>query len=236
MCKTLSHVIEMDFDPKCFYTESIRMKEDLKEHIRDFSSNVLEKIKVYADVMFKNEKLNEKHVKFIILAMSVDPITCYNKNGLCVQNISMKPICRIICNSIDIAMNSMTSDKYGGIDKKVYKACKKGLINCRCATSGILACSVVISELLGIRLQSTIKNVPDVKTLNLEIFQKESTLHKTAKQTTIPYSSLLRFINIVERFKLEVREGTKNKVSFDMKSGNTNKQQPTTPDICFWED
>jgi len=238
----------MDFDPKCFFEQPLRMKEEVKDYLKDMSYNVLNKLIVYSQIMFPSERITPKHLQMIVLAMSVDPVTCYNRQGLCIQNTKIKTISRVLCKSISTAIQNTETDKYGGLDKKIYKSCVKILKeqNCSFSSQSIVAFTAIISEIIGIVLQSTIDNTQNVKTLTLELIKKEGTLHRNSTGTIYPYGSLIRFINIVDTFSPHAIskpvKKTKSilktpKVSFQSIDNNQSKisNRPTTPDNCFWE-
>ena len=248
----------MDFDPKCFFENPPRMKEDLKEYIKDLSNRFLLKIIKYYNNLFSTERLIFKHIKYIMIAMSPDPLTCYNRHGLCVQNIKLKPIHRVLCKSIDTAMKeSENGTKNGGLEKKILKSCAEKLksVNIKFSPNGVIAISAVISTLCTILLQGSIKS--DVKTLTLDMIKSNGVIHKSSSGASYPYSSLMRFIYIIENFepyavcisknkedkKDKIAKKSKNIVAKEVSSicDGTNKgvqfyQRPSTPDNCFWEE
>ena len=107
----------MDFDPKCFFENPPRMKEDIKDYIKKLSENIVLKIISFCRNLFPNERLFSKHIKFAILAMCTDPVTIYNRHGLCIQNVKLKPISKILCKTIDNAINNLSENKYGNLDQ-----------------------------------------------------------------------------------------------------------------------
>lgn len=231
----------MDFDPKCFFDNPPRMKEDLKDYVKNLSKTIVLKILNYAELLFPGEKLNEKHIKLIVLAICPDPITTYNRQGLCIQNVKLKPIHRVLCKSIDSAMKSITDDKYGNVDKKICKACAKEMKIVKASQSAVVAVATVISQVLGIILQSAYENYANAKTLTLDLVKSSGVHHKGSNGQSYAYGSIMRFVNIIELFHPQnIREkgktesaSKKQKVSFNdaHKSG-----RPSTPDNCFWED
>ena len=243
----------MDFDPKCFFENPPRMKEDLKEYIKDLSKSIVKKFLLFGSILFPGERLSSKHVQLLVISVCPDPLTSYTKNGLCVQNIKLKNIHKILCKSIQ---NSITSeDKYGNTDKKIYKFCKSLCTDVKIASSGIIAISAIVSEICGIILQSTKENSVNAKTLTLEMLKSEGMTHKSSNGSKVPYGSILRFLNIVKNFepvhiqlpqqekkktKLKPHDNDnkkeKNKVRFCEESKKCIDERPRTPDICFWDD
>lgn len=240
----------MELDPKCFFDNPPRMKEDLKDHMKKLSEKIVAKILSFSGKLFSNERLNHRHIKLAVLAMSVEPITVYNRNGLCVQNVKLKPISKILCKSIDNAVANMSENKYGNTDKKIFKGCVKLLKDVKSSSSAAVALSAVVSQICGILMQSTLENSSEVKTLTLDCVKENGIKHKSTNGSTFPYSSLIRFLNIVEYFEpreIVNREVTKKKkdakakfesleikpkVSFQ----DVSTKRPSTPDNCFWED
>lgn len=238
----------MDFDPKCFFENPPRMKEDLKDYIKKLSENIILKIISFCKNLFPNERLFSKHIKLAILAISPDPVTIYNRNGLCIQNVKLKPIGKILCKTIDNAINNLNENKYGNLDKKIFKSCAKVLKNTeiKLNSTATVAIAAAISQVCGILMQSSVENEKDLKTLNIDIVKENGMKHKTTNGTIIPYSSLIRFINVIENF--EVREIVSNKKNITKESKRKlesieikpkvtfESKRPSTPTDCFWED
>lgn len=249
----------MDFDPKCFFENPPRMKEELKEYVKELAENIAVKICVFAQILFENERITPKHIKSIIFAICPDPITAYNRQGLCSQKVALKPIYKVICKSIDQAV-ALDGDKYGGLDKKIVKACGKHLSVFKASSSTAVAMAAVISTICGIILQSAQDNVPNMKTLTLESVKQFGTTY-SGSSGQYPYSSLIRFLKIVEVFNPTIPIPMKSKpvvgkskkdlkpaivydktetkqVHFkkDDAKGQAKRARPATPENCFWED
>ena len=247
----------MDFDPKCFFENPPRMKEDLKEYIKDLSRSIVKKFVLYANILFPGEKLSAKHVQLLVISVCPDPLTSYNKNGLCIQNIKLKHIHRILCKSIQTSI--ACEDKYGNNDKKIFKFCKSMCLNVKISTSGIIAMTAIVSEICGIILQSAKENSVNPKTLTLEMVKSEGMTHISSSGTRVPYGSIVRFLNIVTKFepvytsqpeKKKLKTNQKDKTNEKEKTNQIDKSvrfyeqkqkiltdiRPQTPDICFWED
>lgn len=240
----------MEIDPKCFFENPPRMKEDLKDHMKKLSEKIVTKILSFCTKLFSNERLNNKHIKLAILAMSVEPITVYNRNGLCVQNVKLKPISKILCKSIDNAISNISENKYGNTDKKIFKGCAKLLKDVKSSSTAVVALSAVVSQVCGILMQSTLENSSEAKTLTLDCVKENGIKHKTTNGSTLPYSSLIRFLSVVEYF--EPREIISSEVTKKKKDAKTkvesleikpkvsfqdiSTKRPSTPENCFWED
>lgn len=245
----------MELDPKCFFENPPRMKEDVKDYMKLLAKLMVTKLKKFHMTLFGSERLNSKHVKLIVLAMCPDPITTYNRQGLCNETSKLKPICKVLCKDVDTAMLEFTNgDKLGGTDKKIFKGCKKILEDVPCSQNGIVAVSSIVSTICGILLQSSIENCKDIKTLTLEMVKTEGVNHKASNGVTYPYNSLMRFLSIVESFEpLSIPETTKMKkndakhldtpkkakhlkVSFTNENAMKQNPRPSTPENCFWDD
>lgn len=237
----------MEIDPKCFFENPPRMKEDLKDYIKNLSEQIVTKILCFCDKLFPNERLNSKHIKLAILAMSVEPVTAYNRNGLCVQNVKLKPISKILCKSIDSGVTFMSENKYGNTDKKIYKGCLKLIKNIKHNSTAVIALSVSVSQICGILMQSSLENSCASKTLTLESVKENGIKHKSTNGCTLPYSSLIRFLNVVEFFEprtvtmidvTKKKKDVKTKLeSLEIKPKVSFKDnRPSTPEHCFWED
>lgn len=240
----------MDIDPKCFFENPPRMKEDLKEFIKYLCEKIVSKILTFCSKLFETERLYSRHIKLAILAMSPDPITVYNRNGLCIQNVKLKPISKILCKSIDNAVSGMTDNKYGNIDKKIFRSCSKLVKDQEMKTNptAIVAISAIVSQICGILMQSSIENDKELKTLTLESVKQNGVNHRTANGSTIPYSSLIRFISVVQTFepkdiisevkskKKESKTKKLESIEIKPKVSFQNTERPSTPTNCFWED
>ena len=249
----------MDFDPKCFFENPPRMKEDLKDYIRDLSKKILIKFMKYYETLFHGEKLQAKHVKYIIIAICPDPVTSCNRQGICIQQNKLKPFYKVLFKSIDTALSNFSDEnvpnnKYGGLDKKLVKNCIQSLKGIKTSHQGILAMGAVISTVCSIMLQNSIHS--DIKTLTLDILLANGMTHKSnTNQKSYPYSSLMRFLGVIESFeplkvnspppKKKDEEKDKHKVHFTNKKSFTPKlnktlkekhERPSTPENCFWED
>tara|TARA_B100001741_G_scaffold93224_1_gene76482 strand:+ start:4434 stop:5216 length:783 start_codon:yes stop_codon:yes gene_type:complete len=188
----------MDFDPKCFFENPPRMKEDLKDYIKDLAEKIVKKISAFCKILFEGERITPKHIKSVIFAICPDPITTYNRQGLCAQKVLLKPIYKVICKSIDQATNSEDT-KYGGLERKIVKACGKYFSDLKMASNTSVAVAAVISTICGIILQSAQDNVPNIKTLTLDSVKQFGTTY-SGSSGQYPYCSLIRFIKIVEVF------------------------------------
>lgn len=248
----------MEFDPKCFFEHPPRMREDLKEHIKAFSHSVVVKMLQFGKIMFEQERLTDKHIVLILIAMCPEPLTIYNCQGLCVETSKLKPIYKVLCRSITTALDMSKEDTHGGIDKKLHKSCLKVIKENGVKTSqdGALAIGAVVSQVCGIILQSALHNAPDSKTLTLDIVREKGYYHKTSTGNTVPYPSLMRFANVVENFvpttpimQPEVKskehsteskrvqiENDSRRVTFGKEKCKDKMTRPTTPDNCFWDD
>lgn len=245
----------MDIDPKCFFENPPRMKEDLKEYMRKLAESVVFKIVTFSKRLFPNERLFCKHIKLAILAISPDPITIYNRNGLCVQNVKLKPICKVLCKAIDNATSCLDDNKYGNTDRKIYRSCARMLkqLEVKTNNSATVALTAVISQVCGILMQSSLENSGSIKTLTLETVEEKGIKHKTTSGDMIPYSSFIRFLHMITNFEpseyllkckpkkqecksLSVKHveslEMKPKVSFQQRAST----RPSTPSHCFWED
>lgn len=237
----------MEFDPKCFFEHPPRMKEDLKEYLKHLGRKIVLQIVQFARVLFESERIGPKHIKLTILAICPEPITVYNRNGLCVQNVKLKPIHKVLCRAIDLVAEACGRDKYGGLDKKICKSCLQLLRehqDIKCSHHGMLAIASVVSEICGILLQSAVANQASVKTLTLDMLKTYGILHKSSNGANYPYSSMIRFLNIIDNFKVsDVKEATKKEHVYEESRSKEKRvsfqrgpHRPSTPDICFWED
>jgi len=241
----------MDFDPKCFFDNPPRMKEDVKEYIRELSQRIVVKIRKFSENLCDGERISSKHIKLILLAISPEPITVYNRQGLCTQNSKMKPIYRVLMKAIDEAVELIETDKYAGIEKKIVRCTQAILKNCniKFSPSGIIAVAATVSTICGIILQSSVE-LSDSKTLNYDVVKKNGVYHKSSTGQIYPYSSLIKFLNIIEvleplsvetikkekKDKKEIQPRENLKVHFQKKLSNNSQNRPSTPDNCFWED
>ena len=246
----------MDFDPKCFFENPPRMKEDLKEYIKDLSKKIVEKIRKFSENLCNGERISSKHVKLILFALCPEPITVYNRQGLCTQNFKMKPIYRVLIKAIDEAVQMIETDKYGGIEKKIVKGTQHILksSSIKYSLSGAIAVAATVSTICGILLQSSVDLLSDAKTLNYDSVRTNGVYHKSSSGQIYPYSSLIKFLNIIEILEpLSVEANKKDKknkesikynreplkVHFQAQKFTPDKnqqQRPSTPDNCFWED
>ena len=221
------------------------MKEDLKEYVKELSKSVVIKFMQYAEIMFPGERLNYKHIKMLVLAISPDPITTYNRQGLCVQNSKLKSLVRVLCKAVDNSIVASETNKYGQIDKKIYKGCAKLMESPKCSTTAVIAVATIVSELCGILLQSLMNTMSDMKTLSLDFLKYQGICH-TSNHVVYQYSSMIRFIYMIEQHtpllppsprekKSEKKKGKhalctdRSKVSFEC-------DRPSTPENCFWEE
>lgn len=247
---------KMEFDPKCFFENPPRMREDLKEYIKCLAEKIVGKFCVFCRILFENERITPKHIKSIIFAICPDPITTYNRQGLCSQKVLLKPIYKVLCKSIDQAMASEDT-KYGGLDKKIVKSCSKCLSDLKVSSNTAVALAAVVSTICGIVLQSAQDNIPNIKTLTLESVQEYGTIY-SGSNGQYPYSSLIRFLKIIEVFnptppinsKAVVSQSKKElkpaivydkleskQVHFKKENAqHTKRPRPLTPENCFWED
>lgn len=195
----------MDFDPKCLFEDPPRMKEDLKQHMRKISDRIIRKILMFASILFEDERLTESHVQTIILAMSFEPITVYNRQGLCIENNKLKSVHKILVKDIENMTTACetTDKKYGGLDKKMVKSCTRHVksLHSKISSKGILAIACVVIKICGILLESCMSNSDGVKTLTLELFMKESVHHKANSGNVYPYSSMMRFLHVANHFQ-----------------------------------
>jgi hypothetical protein len=237
----------MDIDLKCFFEhQSPRIKKDLSEYVCTLAGKIVAKIIMFSELLFPKEKITLKHVKMIVLSMCTDPITMYNKNGLCVQNVKMKPISKVLCRSIDDSIQALQENKYGNVDKKIFKCCSKILRDqIKTNNDAVVAIATIVSQICGILIQSTVAQCDDsIKTLCLEDLLKHGTNHTSTNGEMIPYSSLIRFLHCVQHFeakpklldhkKEQQRKSmleAKPKVTFDKQKYQTN----IVDDISFQE-
>ena len=213
--------------------------------------------------MFEGERITPKHIKSVIFAICPDPITTYNRQGLCAQKGVIETDLQVCCKSIDQATNSEDT-KYGGLERKIVKACGKYFSDFKMASNTSVAVAAVISTICGIILQSAQDNVPNIKTLTLDSVKQFGTTY-SGSSGQYPYCSLIRFIKIVEVFdptpisskpvvskpkpvvskpqkELKpaiVYDKIENKqVHFkkDDAKSNVKRPRPSTPENCFWED
>ena len=245
----------MEFDPKCFFDNPPRMKEDLKEYIKELSKKIVFKIKKFSENLCDGERISSKHIKLILLSICPEPITVYNRQGLCSQKYQMKPIYKVLIKAIDEAVGTIENDKYCGIEKKIVRGTQQILKNSssKYSPTGIIAVAVVVSTICGIILQSSVDLLSDTKTLNYDSVKANGVYHKSSSGQIYPYSSLIKFLNVVEIFEPQSveqvkkdkkpkeikhsRESQNLKVQFKKQCTPTIKQErPSTPDNCFWED
>lgn len=244
----------MDFDPKCFFENPPRMKEDLKEYIKDLAEKIVYKFRVFCDILFENERITPKHIKSIVFAICPDPITTYNRQGLCSQKVLLKPVYKVLCKSIDQAIASEDT-KYGGLDKKIVKSCSKYLSELKTSSNTAVALAAIVSTICGIVLQSAQDNIPNVKTMTLESVRQYGTVY-SGSNGQYPYSSLIRFLKIIEVFnptpiiskpvvskpKKEIKPAIvydrlqSKSVHFKKEDRQIKRPRPSTPENCFWED
>ena len=121
--------------------------------------------------------------------------------------------------------------------------------------SGTIALSTVVSQICGIIMQSSHHDA-EIKTLTLETVKKEGTNHRTSNGSIVPYSSIIRFLNMIDSFEPNIVDARMKKrnvpklesieakqVTFNSQkqisakeSHLPNKKRPSTPENCYWED
>ena len=69
----------------------------------------------------------------------------------------------------------------------------------RSSTKGNIALACIVTKVIGILLESSIKD-DDVKTITMDMFEKNSVSHKSATGEIYPYSSMMRYLHIVNNF------------------------------------
>lgn len=222
----------MDIDAKIFFETPPRMKEDVKEYVRTLAATLVGKFVQMARIMFGDERIHSKHIKWIVLALCPDPITMYNRNGLCVQNVKMKHFSKVLCKGIDDAVEAMAQNKYGEVDKKIHRGCAKLAADIKCHASAIVALASIVSQTCGILMQSAVENYGDVKTLTLECIKEHGVMHRSSSGDVIPYSSFMRFLNMVQHFQPRSREGGKPKKVKESKT-KTLLQLEVKPKVSF---
>jgi len=211
----------MEFDPKCFFDNPPRMKEDLKDYIKDLANKIVFKISKFSHTLFPGERLNHKHIKFVVMSMSIDPITSFNRQGLCILNSRLKPYHKILTKAIDETILAFEqNEKNGNLDRKIVKSCSKVLEKIdfiKTTTTGILAIASIVCSICGLLLQSS--KAGDSKTLSIETLRQYGTNHLSSNGNSYPYSSFIRFLYIIDNFeplalteppKTETKTETKN--------------------------
>jgi hypothetical protein len=180
-------------DVKQILKSAPRMKDDAKEYIKQISCKIIKKIQHFCVMMFPNTQLEKKHAKIAFLCLSFGPLTCFNRQGLCCENVKLKPIEKIVLRCID-------SEIENSLDSKIVSACKELLCDSstlRCTTEFVKAVTIGVTNIITIMLQSTSHN-NDHKTMTLEDLHEKATSYKNTKSELVPYVSLKRMLHLVE--------------------------------------
>lgn len=192
----------MQFDPKSLFpraSEAPRLREDLRTYVRDLALHIARAFDACARRMCADERIAARHVKYIVLALALDPITSYNRQGLCVQNVWIKPIERVLCAAVDAALlrYDVDLDRHGGLDRRLVRECEN-VITARHAPTATLAIAAVVAEICGILLNSAWTNLNRPKTLDLKQVRAEGIMHVFSTGEKQPYSSFARLLRRLE--------------------------------------
>lgn len=212
---------KMDIDIKVFFEDPPRIKDEVKVYVRDFCATLLERLLQHCILLFGDERVTARHVKLLILLLTNEPLTMYERETLLVENSKLAHVSRVLCRAIEHSLNAMEDSKYANLNKKFYKECMKIIKeedSIQTNTSGNVALVSVVSEVCGILLNCSLQEMrqEDVngKTLHRKHVTIESVYHTTSDGERLPFKSFMHFIHVVQTFEPQL-DGTKeSKVQF----------------------
>lgn len=191
----------MDIDPKKFFDDPPRMKEDVRIHLRDTNNAVLTYI---YDVLYKLQidTVAPKHVKAAIVCMTNDLVTMYVRDDLLVQSSRIKPLTALLCRSVDRAISRLADGcKYGRVDKKVVKFVEhvdreQAL---KVTPAGKVAIASVVYEICDMLLQSAsfeLDRDKSIQTLSSEHMRVSEGIVRLKHGDRYVHAALLRFLAV----------------------------------------
>ena len=189
----------MDIDPKKFFNEPPRMKEDVRIHLRDTINAVLTHI---YDVLHKLQldTVAPKHVKVAIVCMTNDLVTMYVRDDLMVQSSRIKPLTALLCRSIDRAISRIADGcKHGRVDKKVIRFVEHVDREhaLKVTPAGKIAIASVVYELCDMLLQSAsfeLDRDKSIQTLSSEHMRVSEGIVRLKHGERYVHAALLRFL------------------------------------------
>jgi hypothetical protein len=191
----------MDIDPKKFFDEPPRMKEDVRIHLRDTINAILSHI--YA-VLYKLQldTVGPKHVKVAIVCMTNDLVTMYVRDDLLVQSSRIKPLTALLCRSVDRAISRIADGcKNGRVDKKVIKFVEHFDRDhaLKVTSAGMIAIASVVYEICDMLLQSAsfeLDRNKSVQTLSSEHVRVSEGIVRLKHGDRYVHAALLRFLAV----------------------------------------
>lgn len=257
--------MKMDFDPKSFFADPPRLKEEVRTYIHDFATRMVQVASAYARFM-GIDRLLPRHVRLIVFMMAQDPIVRCSRSGLCVQRSKTQPMTRVFTRVIDSVEGRLKDDpKYGGIDKKLVKGTLIILTNTnmKTSTAANIYLAACVAEVCGIMLNATQKLMTE-RTMSLSLLNEHKTTYLSSSGYMSTNVSLVRFVHFIEKFDIRNAETMMNDGTADKSpQGKRSKEarqcsqagepksilknshvtfdlkgmsRPKTPDDCFWED
>ena len=187
----------MNIDPKMFFKNSPRIREEVRIYVNNVATQVLERFLEYAKIL-NIDNINPVGALLLSTLICSDPITTYQSgNELCVQTCKIIPMQVLIGKAIQETEIACKDLKYGNIDKKLV--CQTNAIirqsKQKYTRTGACCVAACIAEIIGIILNSAVDTDTMCTTLTLEMVEKYGMTHRSRTTgTRISNGSLIRLL------------------------------------------
>ena len=185
----------MNFDLQAFFETPPRFRTEAKDYIHMLALAMLKRLIHCAENMSISRVL-PRHVRLIMIHLCEEPLTKYNKNGICLQQHKMKPMYVLFKKVIDRALEEIENgNKRANIQAKIVRNVTNMLKTrgIKFSPASAVCFSACIAEICGILLHSSTK-YSDERTITTNMLREKGIVYKTSHGeicTNIPFKRFL---------------------------------------------
>lgn len=211
-----------DFDPKLFFDEAPRMRDDARVYVRRLASDVLRALVTAYRRLPVEQQWTPRLIKLLLFLVCVDPITEYARGQLVVQAPRVKSTLRVLSRAVDDAVTRVADgSRHGGVDRKIVRGTERMLRDARveCSRAGLVACAAIVADVCGMVLHGGARAMEREEGSAITLTERHLREHAGLVQLTsgelYENASLLRFLSVVREWSRAETAAPTRGVAFD---------------------